>query len=83
MLFEAIFEPSEQMQYNSNAKTLAGKKIAVQDGWVIKDGVYKGQQCFYIPNSTIGWIPRCDLKKLTPVPFVRWKETLKKTGFGN
>ena len=76
MLFEAIFQPLETRNYNPAVKDLAGKKVAVQDG------PFKDQQCFYIPNSRIGWIPECDLKELKPVPFVKWKEILKNTGFG-
>ena len=74
MFYEAIFQPSEQMNYNTEVKRLAGKKIAVQDGWIIQDGPFKGQNCFYIPNSTVGWIPLCDLKELKPVSIARWKE---------
>ena len=74
MFYEAIFQPSEQMNYNTEVKRLAGKKIAVQEGWIIQDGPFKGQNCFYIPNSTVGWIPLCDLKELKPVSIVRWKE---------
>ena len=83
MFFEAIFQPSEKMNYNTDAKRLAGKKIAVQDGWIIEDGPFKGQNCFYIPNSTVGWIPKCDLKGLKPISLVRLKEIHKSLGFGN
>ena len=83
MFYEAIFQPSEKMDYNADSKRLAGKKIAVQDGWTIKDGPFKGQNCFYIANSTIGWIPQCDLKGLKPIPLVKWKEITKSIGFGN
>ncbi len=54
MFYKAIFQPSEKMNYNTEAKRLAGKNIAVQDGWIIEDGPFKGQNCFYIPNSTVG-----------------------------
>jgi hypothetical protein len=80
MFYEAIFQPSEKMNYNTDTKRLAGKKIAVQDGWVVKDGPYKGQNCFYIPNSTVGWIPQCDLKGLKPTSFVMWKEIFRSIG---
>ena len=42
MFYEAIFQPSEKMNYNADAKKLAGKRIAVQDGWIIEDGPFKG-----------------------------------------
>jgi hypothetical protein len=83
MFYEAIFQPSKKMNYNTDAKKLAGKKIAVQDGWIVKDGPYKGQNCFYIPNTTVGWIPQCDLKGLKPTSFVMWKEIFRSIGFGN
>jgi hypothetical protein len=70
MFYEAIFEPSEQINYDTNAKRLAGKKILVQEGRTIKDGPFKGQNSFYIPNSTVRWIPQCDLKELKPTSFV-------------
>jgi hypothetical protein len=82
MFYEAVFEPSKQRAYNDDAMELAGKIIAIEDGWIIDEGDYKGQQCFYIPNSTVGWIPSSDLKDLRPVPFVRWKETHNSIGFG-
>ena len=74
MFYEAIFEPSEKMDYNAEAKKLKGKKIAVQDGWIMENGPFKGQNCFYIPNSTVGLIPINDLKGLKPISFARWKE---------
>ena len=43
MFYEAIFEPSKSMNYNSEAKKLAGKRIAVQDGWVVEEGPFKGK----------------------------------------
>ena len=82
MFYEAVFEPSDKRKYNDDAKDLAGKIIAIEDGWIIDEGDYKGQQCFYIPNSTVGWIPSSHLKNITPVPFARWKETHSNTGFG-
>ncbi len=66
MFYEAIFQPSKRMNYTTEAKKLAGKKIAVQDGWIVEDGPFKGQHCFYIPKSTVGWIPQCDLIGLKP-----------------
>ncbi len=83
MFYEAIFEPSENRDYDPAAMDLAGQIIAVEDGRVIDEGDYKGQQCFYIPNSTVGWIPSSDLKNIKPVPFVRWKEIHRSTGFGD
>ena len=64
MYFEAVFNPSENPNYSTDAQNLAGKKIAIQAGWVIKEGQFKGQECYYIPNSTIGLIPVCDLDEL-------------------
>jgi hypothetical protein len=80
MFYEAIFQPSEKMNYNSDAKDFEGKKIAVQDGWIIEGGPFKGQNCFYIPNSTLGWIPQCDLIGLKSTSFVQWKELSKSLG---
>ena len=74
MYYEAIFQPSEKMDYNAEAKKLEGKKIAVQDGWIMENGPFRGQNCFYIPNSTVGLIPISDLKELKPISFARWKE---------
>ena len=81
MFYEATFQPSEQMNYGSEAKKLAGKKIAVQDGWIVQEGPFKGQNCFYIPNTTIGMIPLCDLIDLKPTSLARWKEIHKSLGF--
>ncbi len=83
MFFEAIFQPSKKMNYTTEVKRLAGKRIAVQDGWKIEDGLFKGQNCFYIPNSKIGWIPQCDLIGLKQISFVKWKEITKSLGFDN
>ena len=83
MFYEAIFQPSEKMNYSTDAKKLAGKKIAVQDGWIVEDGPFKGQNCFYIPNSTVGWIPQCDLIGLKSTPFTHWKDIVKNLGFFN
>jgi hypothetical protein len=83
MFYEAIFQPSKKMKYTTKVKKLAGKNIGVKDGWIIKDGPFKGQNCFYIPNSTVGWIPQCDLIGLKPISLVKWKEIAKSLGFGN
>ena len=79
--YEAVFNPSEAMNYNQDAKNLAGKRIAIQAGWIIKEGQFKGQECFYVPNSRIGWIPYCDHADLKPVPFVKWHEIHKSIGY--
>ena len=81
MYFEAIFQPSDKRRYNTEAKKLIGKRIAVQDGWTVQDGPYQGQQCFYVPKSDFGWIPKCDLQELKPVSFTRMKEFLAVMGF--
>ncbi|UCE55444.1 MAG: hypothetical protein JSV31_08380 [Desulfobacterales bacterium] len=83
MFYEAVFQPSKRKNYNAEAKKLAGKKIAVQDGWMIEDGPLKGQNCFYIPNSTVGWIPMDDLIDLKPISFTKWKEIYKNLDLGN
>jgi hypothetical protein len=79
MYFEAIFQPSDASTYNDNADRIAGKRIAIQDGWVIEEGPYKGQQCYYIPNSTMGQIPASDLKDIRSIPYARWSDLLKMT----
>ena len=81
MLFEAIFKPSDAMQYNAEAQKLANTKLALYAGWIVKEGPHKGQQCFYVPNSNIGWIPICDLKELKPVSSVQWTDLHKHLGF--
>ena len=73
MYYEGIFSPSKTDDYNSAAKNFVGKKIAVQDGWIIKEGPHKGQHCFYLPNSTVGSIPQSDLIDLKNIPYVQWK----------
>ena len=80
MFYEAIFQPSEKMNYNTDAKRLAGKKIAVQEGWIVKDGPFKGRNCFYIPNATVGWSFQCDL-----INFLTLKKLIKaeKLNFNN
>lgn len=71
------------MNYNTEAENFTGKKIAVQYGWIAKDGPFKGQECYYIPKSTIGWIPACDLQDLKPISFVRLKDMLNSLGLGS
>ena len=83
MFYEAIFEPSEESDYSNDAMDLAGKVIAVEDGRIIDEGDCKGQQSFYIPNSTVGLIPSSDLREIKPVPFVRWREIHTSIGFSD
>ncbi len=73
MYFEAVFQPSNESEYNSEAACLKGKKVAIQEGWILDKGPHKGQQCFYMPNSTVGCIPQSDLKEIKSIPYVRWK----------
>ncbi|NNG01883.1 MAG: hypothetical protein HKM93_21025 [Desulfobacteraceae bacterium] len=80
MYYEAIFDPTENEIYNEEAQQFAGKLIAIQDGWVINEGPHKGEHCFYVPNSTIGTIPKSDLKDIKSIPVIRWKEILKSMG---
>ena len=80
MYFEAVFQPSNDTEYNSSASDFVGKKVAVHEGWTLEDGPHKGQQCFYIPNSTVGCIPESDLQELKSIPFVQWKEIYNQAG---
>jgi hypothetical protein len=80
MYFEAVFQPSKDTEYNSDAADFVGKKVAIHEGWTLQEGPHKGQQCFYIPNSTVGCIPESDLQELKSVPFVQWKEIFNQTG---
>ncbi len=82
MYFEAVFQPSEGSVYNSEAAVFVGKKVAVQEGWILEEGPYKGQQCFYMPNSTVGCIPASDLKQIKSVPYVQWRQTYNLIGLG-
>lgn len=74
MYFEAIFKPADKAEYNAEAAEFIGKKLPIQEGWIIDDGPYKGQQCFYAPNTTIGRIPVSDLQDLKSVPYARWQQ---------
>ena len=76
MHFEAVFEPTNKSTYNSEAGGFIGKKIALQDGWKIEEGPFKGQQGYYMPKSTLGIIPQCDLKGLKTIAYTRWKDIL-------
>ena len=80
MYFEAVFQPSNGTEYNSDAAGFVGKKVAIHEGWTLEEGPHKGQQCFYIPNSTVGCIPASDLQQLKKIPFVQWKEIYNHTG---
>ncbi|MDX1708676.1 MAG: hypothetical protein R3274_08760 [Desulfobacterales bacterium] len=80
MYFEAVFQPSNGTEYNSSAADFVGKKVAIHEGWTLEDGPHKGQQCFYIPNSTVGCIPESDLQQLKSIPFVQWKEIYNQAG---
>ena len=80
MYFEAVFQPSNGTEYNSDASDFVGKKVAINAGWTLEEGPHKGQQCFYIPNSTVGCIPESDLQELKSIPFVQWKEIFDQTG---
>ena len=73
MYYEGVFNPSKTDDYSPAAANFVGKKIAVQDGWIIKEGPLKGQHCFYLPNSTVGTIPQSDLIDLKSIPYVQWK----------
>jgi hypothetical protein len=79
MYFEATFQPSNASAYKPDAADFIGKKIAIQDGWVLEEGPHKGQQGYYLPNSTIGLIPAADLKDIKAVPYVQWKDILNRT----
>jgi len=73
MFYEAIYEPSKTAHLNGESKKFIGKRIALQVGWRLKDGPYKGQHCF-IPSSNFGWIPTCDLKDIKNISYGRWKD---------
>jgi hypothetical protein len=80
MYFEAIFEPNNLTHYNSDdVQKIIGKKIAVQDGWILEEGPHKGQQGYYLPNSTVGLIPASDLKEIRVIPYAQWKDIFNRT----
>jgi hypothetical protein len=81
MMYEAIFQPSDKNAYNEEAGKIAGKKVAVYSSGIMADGPFKGQDCYYIPSSTVGFIPRSDLKELKSVSLVQWKQIHKRLGF--
>jgi hypothetical protein len=80
MYYEAIFNPCQPNDYNHDALSFVGKKIALQDGWIIKNGPHKGQHCFYLPESTVGTIPASDLENLKSIPYVQWKTIFDQIG---
>ena len=80
MYYEAVFNPCQPKDYNHDALSFVGKKIALQDGWIIKEGPYKGQHCFYLPESTVGTIPSSDLENLKSIPYVQWKTIFDQIG---
>ena len=80
MYFEAVFQPSNETDYNSDIAGFVGRRVAVQEGWILEEGPHKGEQCFYMPNSTVGCIPACDLHELKTIPYVQWKEIHNQTG---
>ena len=82
MYFEAVFQPSGKSQYDASATEFVGKKVAIQEGWILEDGPHKGQQCFYMPNSTVGCIPASDLQQIKSVPYVQWRQTHEMIGLG-
>jgi len=80
MYFEAIFQPSNLTNYASDSiQKIVGKKIALQDGWVLEEGPHKGQQGYYLPNSTVGLIPASDLKEIKVIPYAQWKDIFNST----
>ena len=81
MLYEATFNPSENICYNTEAAKIAGKKLALYESGILDEGPFKGQTCYYIPNSQVGFIPQSDLTDIRSVSFVQWKETLKNLGY--
>jgi hypothetical protein len=83
MYFEAIFSPADQAEYNSEAAGFVGKKIPIQEGWIIGEGPYKGQQCYYAPNTKIGRIPVSDLQELKSIPYARWQQVYSSIDFEN
>ena len=80
MYFEAIFQPNNLTHYNSDdVRKIVGKKIAVQDGWILEEGPHRGQQGYYLPNSTVGLIPASDLKEIRVIPYSQWKDIFNRT----
>jgi len=80
MYFEAVFQPSNDTDYKSDVANFVGKRVAIQEGWILEEGPHRGQQCFYMPNSTVGCIPASDLQELKTIPYAQWKEIYNQTG---
>jgi hypothetical protein len=83
MYFEAVFQPLNDTDYNSEVSDFTGKKVAIQEGWILEEGPCKGQKCFYMPNSTVGCIPESDLKQIKSIPYVQWKAIYNLTGLND
>jgi hypothetical protein len=62
MFYEGIFQPSEKMDYNAEAKKVEGKKIVVQDRWILENGPFKGQISLNLNNRSRGSISQ-EMKK--------------------
>lgn len=78
MYFEAIFNPSEKVNYKPEVLDLEGKTIGVQEGGVIRSGPFKGQTGYYIANSSFGWLPERDLADIKPISFIQWQQLYKR-----
>ena len=81
MYYEATFKPSEPTDYITDAESLIGQRICIQQGWILEEGPYRGEQCYYIPNTTIGTIPASHLVDIEPISYARWREIHKHLGF--
>ena len=81
MYYEATFQPSNPAEYADEAEPLNGQKIPVQEGWILEEGPYCGEKCYYIPNTTIGTIPASHLQNIQPISYTRWREIHKHFGF--
>ena len=81
MFYEALFQPQNLAQYIDEAKTLIGKMIPLQGGFIPRDGPYKGHQCFYIANSKMGLIPHYDLIEIRSIGLRRWQVIHQKLGY--
>ena len=83
MYFEAVFQPLNDTDYNSESADFRGKKVAIQEGWILEEGPCKGQKCFYMPNSTVGCIPERDLKQIKSIPYAQWKTIYNLSGLND
>jgi hypothetical protein len=77
MYFEAVFQPLNDTDYNSEVADFTGKKVAIQEGWILEEGPCKGQKC------TVGCIPERDLKQIKSIPYVQWKTIYNTTGLND